>query len=395
MTDAHDVVIVAAKRTPLGTMQGCFSTLSASELAATTFRAVLEQSGLHGSDLDEVLMGCVLQAGQGQAPARQASFLAGIPESVPATTLNKMCGSGMKAMMIGFDAIKAGSANIVLVGGMENMTQAPYLLQKARGGYRLGHGEIKDHLLLDGLEDAYEPGRLMGSFADETAKHLNITRETQDAYAKRSMTRALQAQKAGAFHEEIVPVAINIKKIEHLISEDESPDPEKLEKIDRLKSAFSKEGTVTAGNASSIADGAASLILMSAQEAKNRGIKPIARIIAHATHAQAPALFTTAPVQAIQKVLKKANLRVDEIDLYEINEAFALVAIAAINGLNLNPDVVNIHGGACALGHPIGASGARIVTTLLYALKQKHKHRGLAALCIGGGEATAMIIERL
>lgn len=395
MINADDVVIVAAKRTPLGTMQGCFSTQSASQLAATTFRAVLEQSGLSGADLDEVIMGCVLQAGQGQAPARQASLMANIPESVPATTLNKMCGSGMKAVMMGCDAIKAGSANIVLVGGMENMTQAPYLLQKARGGYRLGHGELKDHLFLDGLEDAYEPGRLMGSFADDTAKHLNISRETQDAYAKCSMKRALDAQKSGVFHEEITPVTINIKKIEHLISTDESPDPAKLEKIDRLQPAFSNEGTVTAGNASSIADGAASLILMSAEEAKKRGIKPIARIIAHATHAQSPALFTTAPIQAIQKVLKKANIDSESIDLYEINEAFALVAIATINGLNLNPDKVNIHGGACALGHPIGASGARILTTLLYALKQENKHRGLAALCIGGGEATAMIIERV
>lgn len=395
MIDPHDVVIVAAQRTPLGSFQGCFSTVLASDLAGATHRAVLLQAGLQGCDLDEVLTGCVLQAGQGQAPARQAAFAAGIPESVPATTLNKMCGSGMKAVMMGYDAIKAGSATIVLAGGMENMTQAPYLLPKARSGYRLGHGELKDHLLLDGLEDAYEPGRLMGAFADDTAKTLQLTREAQDAYAKRSMTRALQAQEQGYFKEEITPITLQTKQGELCITQDESPHPEKLNKLSRLRPAFSAEGTVTAGNSSSIADGAASLLLMTAQEATRRGIKPLARIVAHASHAQAPAAFTTAPIQAIQKVLQKAKLQPEAIDLYEINEAFAVVAMAAIQALDLNPDQVNIHGGACALGHPIGASGARILTTLLYALKRNHKKLGLAALCIGGGEATAMIIESL
>ncbi|MFZ4076521.1 MAG: thiolase family protein [Legionellaceae bacterium] len=390
-----DVVIVAAQRTPLGSFQGCFSTVLASDLAGAAHRAVLRQAGLQGSELDEVLTGCVLQAGQGQAPARQAAFAAGIPESVPATTLNKMCGSGMKAVMMAYDAVKAGSATIVLAGGMENMTQAPYLLPKARSGYRLGHGELKDHLLLDGLEDAYEPGRLMGAFADDTATTLQMTREAQDAYAKRSMTRALQAQEQGYFNEEITPITLQTKQGELCITQDESPHPEKLNKLPRLRPAFSTKGTVTAGNSSSIADGAASLLLMTAQEASRRGIEPLARIVAYASHAQAPSEFTTAPIQAIQKVLQKAKLQPEDIDLYEINEAFAVVAMAAIEALRLNPDKVNIHGGACALGHPIGASGARILTTLIYALKQHHKKLGLAALCIGGGEATAMIIESL
>ena len=355
----------------------------------------MEQAGLQGVEIDEVLTGCVLQAGQGQAPARQAALDAGLPVSVPATTINKMCGSGMKAVMLGHDLIKAGSANIILASGMESMSQAPSLLPKARSGFRLGHSELKDHLLLDGLEDAYEPGKLMGFFADETAKKLNITREEQDAFARISMLRALRAQDEGAFAEEISPVNVQTKQGEMRITKDESPDPTKLEKLVRLRPAFSNAGTVTAGNSSSIADGAASLILMRAQDAFNRGIRPLARIIGHATHAQEPAWFTTAPISAIQKVLQHANLKPEDIDLYEINEAFAIVTMACINALNLNPMHVNIHGGACALGHPIGASGARILTTLIYALKQNNKKRGVAALCIGGGEATAMIIERL
>ena len=395
MLNPNDIVIVAAKRTPIGSLQGQFASLSASTLGATAHRAAMEQAGLQGVEIDEVLTGCVLQAGQGQAPARQAALDAGLPVSVPATTINKMCGSGMKAVMLGHDLIKAGSANIILASGMESMSQAPYLLPKARSGFRLGHSELKDHLLLDGLEDAYEPGKLMGFFADETAKKLNITREEQDAFARISMLRALRAQDEGAFAEEISPVNVQTKQGEMRITKDESPEPTKLEKLVRLRPAFSNAGTVTAGNSSSIADGAASLILMRAQDAFNRGIRPLARIIGHATHAQEPAWFTTAPISAIQKVLQHANLKPEDIDLYEINEAFAIVTMACINALNLNPMHVNIHGGACALGHPIGASGARILTTLIYALKQNNKKRGVAALCIGGGEATAMIIERL
>lgn len=395
MIHPDDIVIVAAKRTPIGSLLGSLSTVSASTLAATTHQAALKQANLHGTDIDEVIMGCVLPAGQGQAPARQSALKAGLPESVPATTINKMCGSGMKAVMLGYDAIKAGSSHIVLAGGMESMSQAPYLLPKARPGLRLGHAELKDHLLLDGLEDAYESGKLMGAFADETAKTLNISREAQDAFAKQSMLRALKAQEDHAFEEEISSVHIQTKQGEMTITTDECPDPAKLEKLSRLKPAFSSDGTVTPGNSSSITDGAVSLILMTAGEAKKRGLHPLAKIIAHATHAQAPAWFTTAPIKAIENVLKKANLTPQDIDLYEINEAFAVVAMAAIHALKLNPDHVNIHGGACALGHPIGASGARIITTLLYALKQKNKKRGIAALCIGGGEATAILIEKM
>jgi acetyl-CoA C-acetyltransferase len=388
-----DVVIVAAKRTPMGGMLGSLSALSAPELGAIAHRAVLAQAGIPVAEIDEVISGCVLQAGIGQAPARQAALKAGIPNSAGATTINKMCGSGMKAVMLGYDAIKSGSANVVLASGMESMSNAPYLLPKARSGYRLGHGELKDHMFLDGLEDAYTKGQLMGCFAESTANHFQFSREQQDDYAIKSMTKALKAIESGAFTEEITPVTLTTRKGDITISNDEGPDEAKLAKMPQLKPAFKSDGTVTAANSSSISDGAASLLLMSAIDAEKRGLKPLARIVAHASHAQAPEWFTTAPVDAIRKVMKKAGWSPKDVDLYEINEAFAVVAMAAISQLELNPEHVNIHGGACALGHPIGASGARILVTLMHALKHEGKKRGIAALCIGGGEATAMAIE--
>ncbi|WP_058484568.1 thiolase family protein [Legionella spiritensis] len=391
--DKNDVVIVAAKRTPMGSMLGSLSGLTAPELGAAAHRAAIEQAGLSPSDIEEVITGCVLQAGIGQAPGRQAAIKAGIPDSAGATTINKMCGSGMKAVMLAHDLIKTGSANIVLASGMESMTNAPYLLSKARAGYRLGHGEIKDHMFLDGLEDAYERGQLMGCFAEQTASHFNFTREQQDNYAKRSMTRALQAQQDNAFANEMTPITISTRKGDVTVSQDEGPDHGKLAKMDQLRPAFKSDGTVTAANSSSISDGAASLILMTAEQAEKRGLKPLARIVAHASHSQAPEWFTTAPVDAIRKVLDKAGWTKEDVDLFEINEAFAVVAMAAITQLELDDEKVNIHGGACALGHPIGASGARIIVTLMNALQQKQKTRGVASLCIGGGEATAVAIE--
>lgn len=389
----QDIVIVSACRTPSGNLLGNLSSLTAPELGAVALKASLEHAKISPELVDEVLMGCVLQAGLGQAPARQAALKAGIPNTVGATTLNKMCGSGMKAVMLAHDLIKAETASCVLAGGMENMSRAPYLVPKARGGYRLGHGELLDHLCFDGLEDAYEPGQLMGVFADRTAKELKITREVQDEFAARSMQRALDAQAQGTFHHEMTPVTITTRKGNHTVDADESPDASKLEKLSRLKPAFSPDGTVTAGNASSIADGAAGLMLMTAAMAEHHGIKPLARIKAHATHTGLPEQFTTAPIGAIQKVLEKAGWQAGEVDLYEINEAFAVVTLAAIQALKLNINQVNIHGGACALGHPIGASGARILVTLIHALKQKKALKGVAALCIGGGEATAIALE--
>lgn len=391
----NDIVIVAAKRTPTGALLGNLSPLSSPELGALAHTAAIEQAGISPADIDEVITGCVLQAGIGQAPARQAAIKANIPLSAGASTINKMCGSGMKAVMLAHDLIKAGSAQIILASGMESMSNAPYLLSKARAGYRLGHGELNDHLCIDGLEDAYERGKLMGCFADETAKHFNISREQQDAFAIQSMERALTAQKNGLFADELTPVTISGRKGDVTITMDEAPDPAKLAKIPQLKPAFHNEGTVTAANASSIADGAASLILMTAENAEQRGLKPLARMVAHASHAQEPEWFTTAPITAIRNVLNKADWKPDEVDLYEINEAFAIVAMIAMSTLELNPEKVNVHGGACALGHPIGASGARILVTLIYALRQQHKKRGVAALCIGGGEATAIAIEVL
>lgn len=386
-----DIVIVAAKRTPMGAMLGQLSSLTAPELGAVAHMAAMEQANIPPHEIDEVISGCVLQAGIGQAPARQAAIKAGIPDSVGATTVNKMCGSGMKAVMMAHDAIKAGSAHIVLASGMESMSNTPYLLNKARTGYRLGHSELKDHMFLDGLEDSYDKGTLMGVFADTTAEHFHFTREQQDAYAMQSMTRALAAQANHLFDAEIAPVTIG----EQVIAVDEGPKTEKLAKIARLRPAFHPEGTVTAGNSSSISDGAASLILMTAANAKARGLKPLAKIVAQTTHAHEPQWFTTTPIKAIQSVLNKAHWTTADVDLYEINEAFAVVAMTAMTNLELPSDKVNIHGGACALGHPIGASGARILVTLIHALIQQKKKRGVAALCIGGGEATAIAIERL
>lgn len=393
--DTNEIVIVAGKRTPMGAMLGNLSALSAPELAAEAHKAAMKQAKISGTDIDEVISGCVLQAGIGQAPARQAAIKAGIPNSTGASTLNKMCGSGMKSVMLAHDLIRAGSANVVLAGGMESMSNAPYLLAKARAGYRLGHGEIKDHMFLDGLEDAYEPGRLMGYFAEKTASKYRFSREQQDEFAIRSLKRAIEANENGAFADEMVPITISGKKGEITVNADEGPDPSKLEKISRLRPAFHAEGTVTAANSSSISDGAASLILMTRENAEARGIVPLARILAHASHAQEPEWFTTAPVEAIRKLLNKAGWNPQDVDLYEINEAFAVVTMAAMTELELNAEQVNIHGGACALGHPIGASGARIIVTLMHALKQKAKKRGVASLCIGGGEATALAIEML
>lgn len=389
---AEDIVIVAAKRTPHGALLGNFSNISAPILQSIANKAALESASINPEWVDEVISGCVLSAGLGQAPARQGALKAGVLDTTPATTINKMCGSGMKAVMLSHDAIRAGSASCILTGGMENMTRAPYLLPKARSGYRLGHGELLDHLFVDGLEDAYE-GKLMGVYADKTAEKLDLTRKMQDEFAKRSMQLALDAMANGAFTDEITPVTLQTRKAEVQITEDEGPDVAKLEKLGRLKPAFGSDGTVTAGNASAISDGAASLVLMSGETALKHNITPLAKIIAHASNAGAPEWFTTAPVGAIQKVLTKAAWSTNDVDLYEINEAFAVVTLAAIKSLELDIDKVNIHGGACALGHPIGASGARILVTLIHALRQKALKRGVAALCIGGGEATAVAIE--
>ncbi|MBW7946614.1 MAG: acetyl-CoA C-acyltransferase [Sphingomonadaceae bacterium] len=389
------IVIVGAKRTPMGGFQGELAALTASQLGSAAIRAALDEAGVPAADVEQVIMGNVLGAGQGQAPARQALLGAGLPESVGATTLNKMCGSGMKATMDAHDNILAGSAGIMVAGGMESMTNAPYLLLKARGGYRMGHGEVKDHMFLDGLEDAYDKGRAMGTFAEETARHYQFTREAQDAYAVRSTTRAQAAIANGKFAGEIVPVTISARGGDVTVSIDEQPGKAKLDKIPTLKPAFAKDGTVTAANSSSISDGAAALVLMRESTAKARGLTPIARILGHATHAQAPAWFTTAPVFAIEKLLKKVGWSANDVDRYEINEAFAVVAMAAIRDLGLDEDKVNVHGGACALGHPIGASGARVIVTLLGALRDAGLTKGVASLCIGGGEATAVAIERL
>lgn len=391
----EEVVIVAAKRTPIGSYLGGLSSLSAPELGSIAHRAALEEANLTGADLDEVISGCVLQAGIGQAPARQAAIAANIPNCVGATTINKMCGSGLKSVMLGVNAIKTGESNIVLASGMESMSNAPYLLAKARKGYRMGHDVLIDSMLYDGLEDAYARGQAMGVFADQTAEYFGFSREAQDEFALRSLTLALDAIKSGAFSDEIVPIHIIDKKGTQIIDRDESPDATKIEKIPRLKPVFSPTGTVTAANSSSISDGAASVILMSESMALKRNCMPIARIVAQATHAQAPEWFTTAPVDAINKVLQKAEWNIQDVDLFEINEAFAVVALTAIQQLNLDINRVNVHGGACALGHPIGASGTRVLVTLINALKQHKKQKGIAALCIGGGEAVAVAIELL
>jgi acetyl-CoA C-acetyltransferase len=389
------IVIVSAARTPMGALQGDFASLSAPELGSAAIRAAIERAGIQPENIDEVIMGCVLPAGQGQAPARQASLGAGIPTSTGCTTVNKMCGSGMKAVMLAHDLIVAGSAGTIVAGGMESMTQAPYLIPKARGGLRLGHGEIKDHMFLDGLEDAYEKGRLMGTFAEECAAEHRFSREAQDEFAIRSLKRARAANEDGTLGWEIVPVIVKSAKGERRVEKDEQPFRVNIEKIPQLKPAFRKDGTVTPANSSSISDGAAALVLMKKSEAERRDLKPLAVVIGHATHAQAPGKFTTAPIRAIKKLLEKTGWSTRDVDLFEINEAFAVVTMAAMRELELPHDKVNVHGGACALGHPIGASGARILVTLLGALEKYNLKRGVASLCIGGGEATAIAVERL
>ncbi len=395
MTEHDPVVIVGAARTPMGAFQGALKDLPAPELGAVVIKAALERAGLAAGQVSEVFMGCVLPAGLGQAPARQASLGAGLPQAVGCTTVNKVCGSGMKAAMLGHDLIQAGSAEIVVAGGMESMSNAPYLLDRARAGYRLGHGRVLDHMFLDGLEDAYDKGRLMGTYAEDTAEAYQFTREAQDAFAAESLRRAKRANQDGSFGAEIVPVRVVGRGGETLVGADEQAMKADPSKIPTLKPAFRPDGTVTAANSSSISDGAAALVLMRRSEAERRGLAPLAEIKAHASHAQAPAWFTTAPIEAIRKLFARVGWRAEEVDLYEINEAFAVVTMAAMRDLGLPHEKVNPNGGACALGHPIGASGARLVVTLLAALHRQGLRRGVASLCIGGGEATAMAIERL
>ncbi len=395
MNGLNPIVIVSGARTPMGGMQGDFTTVTASQLGSAAIGSALQRAGLSGEDVDEVIIGNVLGAGQGQAPARQASIGAGIPDSVGATTVNKMCGSGMKAAMLGHDLLLAGSSNVVVAGGMESMTNAPYLLEKARGGFRIGHGEIKDHMFLDGLEDAYDKGLAMGVFAERTAQHYQFTREQQDAYAIESLRRAQAATEDGSFRNEICPFTVKERKSERVVEIDEQPGNANIEKIPLLRPAFSKDGSVTAANSSSISDGAAALVLMRQLEAERRGLTPLARIVGHATHAQEPAWFTTAPIGAVNALFKKTGWDKADVDLFEVNEAFAVVTMAAMRELDLPHDKVNIHGGACALGHPIGASGARILVTLISALQKTGGKKGVAALCIGGGEATSMAVEML
>jgi acetyl-CoA C-acetyltransferase len=393
----HDdpVVIVGAARTPMGGFMGELKTLTAAELGAAAIRAAVERSGVAPEDVQEVIMGNVLPAGQGQAPARQAALGAGLPPATGSTTINKMCGSGMKAAMLAHDLVQLGTNDVMVAGGMESMSNAPYLLPKARAGLRLGHGEVKDHMFLDGLEDAYDRGRLMGTFAEDCAGRYRFTREAQDRYAIASLTRAQDAIRTGAFAGEIVPVGIPGRSAGAIVSTDEQPLKANLERIPHLKPAFRKDGTVTAANSSSISDGAAALVLMKRSEAVRRGIAPLARIAGYATHSQEPQWFTTAPVGAISRLFGKIGWSAETTDLFEINEAFAVVAMAAMHDLGLPHEKVNVHGGACALGHPIGASGARIMVTLLAALRESRMSRGIAALCIGGGEATAIALERI
>ena len=389
------VVIVGSARTPMGGFMGDFKNVTAAELGAAAIKAAVERAGIAPGDVQEVIMGNVLSAGQGQAPARQAAIGAGLPLGAGCTTINKMCGSGMKAAMLANDLLLAGTNTVMVAGGMESMTNAPYLLPKARGGLRLGHGEVKDHMFLDGLEDAYDRGRLMGTFAEDTAAKYQFSREAQDGYAITSLKRAQDAINNGWFENEIAPVKISSGKSETTIGKDEQPLKANLDKIPQLRPAFRKDGTVTAANSSSISDGAAALVLMRLSEAEKRGLKPLASIVAHATHAHEPNWFTTAPVGAMQKLFAKTGWHKNHVDLFEINEAFAVVTMAAMHDLGLPHAKVNVHGGACALGHPIGASGARIVVTLIAALEKYGLKRGVASLCIGGGEATALAIERI
>jgi acetyl-CoA C-acetyltransferase len=388
------IVVVGIARTAMGGMSGVFTDVSATKLGGDAIRGALEDAGVAAADVSEVIMGCVLPAGLGQAPARQAALAAGLPQNTPTTTINKVCGSGMKAVMMGADALAVGQAEIVVAGGMESMTNAPYLLTKARAGYRLGHGELLDHMFLDGLQNAYD-GQLMGNFAEATAEKYQFSREQQDAFAIGSLNKASAAIAAGHFKREIVPVTVKSRKGETVVAEDEQPGNAKPDKIPSLKPAFKKDGTVTAANSSSISDGAAALVLMRQSTAQKRGLKPLAVIKSQTQHAQAPEWFTTAPVGAMKKLLEQANWSINDVDLFEINEAFAVVTMAATRDLGIPEEKVNVHGGACALGHPLGASGARILVTLIAALQTYGKKRGVASLCIGGGEATAVAVEML
>jgi acetyl-CoA C-acetyltransferase len=393
--NSDPIVIVGAARTPMGGLNGDLGTVSASELGSTAIAEAINRAGITSDEVEDVVMGVVLAAGQGQAPARQATIGAGIPAHIGATTINKMCGSGMKAVMFACDNILAGSHNVMVAGGMESMSNAPYLLPNVRGGMRMGHGEVKDHMFLDGLEDAFEMGILMGAYAEATAQHYQFTRQAQDEFALRSLSRAKAAIDDGTFGKEIAPVMVKSRKGNVVVNTDEQPGNALPEKIPTLRPAFAKDGSVTAANSSSISDGAAAIVLMRKSEAERRKVSPMAIIHAHASHAQEPKWFTTAPIGAINKVLKKTGWDKDEVDLYEINEAFAVVTMAAMHDLDLSPEKVNIHGGACALGHPIGASGTRILVTLLNALEKYDMVKGVASLCIGGGEGTAISVERI
>ena len=395
MSHTDPIVIVSAVRTPLGGFLGNFKEVTAAQLGAVAIRAAVERASLQPSDIGEVIMGCVLQAGQGQAPARQAALLANLPEQVVCSTVNKMCGSGMKALMFGHDLLHAGSAEVVIAGGMESMSNAPYLLERARSGYRMGHSKIIDHMFLDGLEDAYEKGRLMGTYAEDCAQSYGFTRGQQDEFAISSLTRAQKAITEGRFQDEIVPVLASSGRETVSIESDEQPGKARIDKIPTLKPAFREGGTVTAANSSSISDGSAALVLMRLSEAERRGLTPLARIAGHSSYAHAPGLFATAPVGAIKRLLERTNWSIKDVDLFEINEAFAVVPMVVIRDLNVGHEQLNVHGGACALGHPIGASGARVVVTLVNALRQNRLKRGIASVCIGGGEATAIAIELL
>ncbi|HEY2050956.1 MAG TPA: acetyl-CoA C-acyltransferase [Caulobacteraceae bacterium] len=392
---ADPVVIVDYARTPMGGFQGALTGLSATQLGAAAVGAALERSRAPADKVEQIFMGCVLPAGLGQAPARQAALGAGLPEGAQATTVNKMCGSGLQAAIMAHDALAAGTADIIVAGGMESMTNAPYLLAKHRGGARIGHDRVMDSMYLDGLEDAYEPGKLMGAFAEETARAYQFTREDMDAYATESLSRARRAVEGGAFAREIVAVEVPGRKGVERVETDEQPLKADPAKIPTLRPAFAKDGTITAANASSISDGAAALVMMRASTAERLGLKPVARIVAHAAHAHVPSQFTTAPVPAMRRALERAGWKVDEVDLFEVNEAFAVVAMIAMRELGIPHETLNVNGGACALGHPIGASGARIMATLLAALEARGERRGLASLCIGGGEAVAMAVERV
>ncbi len=392
---AESIVIVSAARTPMGAFQGDFSTLAAHDLGGAAIRAAVERASISSDAVGEVLFGNCLMAGQGQAPARQAAFKGGLPKSAGAVTLSKMCGSGMKAAMFAHDMLLAGTHEVMVAGGMESMTNAPYLLLKGRGGYRMGHDKVYDHMMLDGLEDAYEPGRAMGTFGEDCAAKYKFSREAQDAFATESVTRAKKATETGAFAKEITPVTVKTRAGESVISIDEGPGKVKLDKIPTLRPAFKKDGTITAASSSSINDGAAALVMMTESTAKRLGCKPMARLVGHAMHSQEPEWFTTAPVGATQKLLSKTGWKVADVDLWEVNEAFAVVPMALMQELKVANDIVNVNGGACALGHPIGASGARIMVTLIHALQARGGKRGIATLCIGGGEGTAVALELL